>query len=568
MPLAGKVAKLCSGNNHLGSAWLISSSYALTAAHCVELEGQIRPNLYLEFYGNNTPVPVEVDLSETAALADWDVAILCIKAEEHELRDLVIPLSMTPCVRGQQCNAHGHPQNDLEANPAGITVNFTIVNPNHCLRRNEIQVIHLAFASTSKNLQGLSGAPLFNRDSGNQDHAVGIISEHRRNDPSNIFAIPILEIARLSDIIKEALDRSLRAKDPQRNLHIQIADGHKISWSAPIQPSDAHLLWDENGPVEQISCPARRSQMGAVDRALLRLVNHSFLKEFDSTDYEGCCSCMNEARMAAGLDVCPPYPCKSEKSDRSPCQDACEFEFFDTFSNEELAESLHKAMDAHTLEALNDQFHDCLYSGNMSGRDFKIEDDLRNRMWEIWNDWYYTLKSEKDLLRKFMVRVLSASGYERPDSEALIRIGRLSNEQIFRTILFCLALAASEIHLIPGSPEAGNFALGEDTCHACGVKKFKGSELKYRVGHNRWITKFVILPYLEEQYFTLLNSMSQYAPDTPRLDSPGAHPIMVTGDSGFYIAMENGARYVRKYFIDRKDEMITGVQTNLGTRIG
>lgn len=562
MRIGGKVAKLLSGETYLGSAWLISPMHALTAAHCVkEADGECKLDLTLNFDGEDAPVPVEVNGAETGLLEDWDVAVLSVKASDsaQELSDLVIPLSGQQYRRGDQCYTHGYPQKDLEESPKGIMVCFQIVDPAHSLafnKQNPVRVVHLAFASTSKNLQGLSGAPVF-YESGDEGCAIGIISKHRNDDNSNIYAIPILEIRQLSQTIRNALNLSHNVRQAQKTLCLQVTKQHEVSWSAPILPSEAHVLWSSESLVEQVSCQARLSQMEPADRAFLRLINHAYLTKLGSPDYDDCCIRLNKSRADAGVEGAPAYPERSQAVDHEstlelPQSGSVEI----TLSNEAMAEVLHETMDAHTLEKLNEQFYKCLNNGNMGERDLEIEAELRNTMWETWKSWYSNLKSEKNLLRQILVRTLSASGHERADSEALIRIGRLSNEHLFLATLFCLALAASDVPLVLRSSGAGNFTLGEENGHVCGLKKFKGRGLQHRIGEHQWTTRYVILPHLNELYSVLLDSMKRYSPNrTPRLDAPGPTPVMITGDSGFFQALRSGAKYVRKYFDARRDEV-------------
>lgn len=164
MDLKGKVAKLMVDGKLKGTAWLISASHALTAAHCVWTpDGVILSDVTdvtIEFHEGPC---VGVTVSETDLHSDCDMAILTISEQGHDLERLVTPLSRRPCERGDICYVHGHPGLDSERNPDGFSLRAEVINPKHRFRFASVPVEVIQFGDTSawENLQGISGAPVF-----------------------------------------------------------------------------------------------------------------------------------------------------------------------------------------------------------------------------------------------------------------------------------------------------------------------------------------------------------------------------------------------------------------------
>lgn len=248
MSSGGKVAKLISSGKLKGSAWLISPTHAVTAAHCVRTEDdRIFPDLTLEFHGLETPIRVEIRDRDTDLLLDWDVAILTVLNPAYDLEKLVIPLSRQPCQRGDRCYPHGHPSHDSHRNPLGFSFRAEVINPAHgyILRKNKaVEVIQFGDTTAWKNLHGISGAPIFNDSTGHKnDAAIGIISEHRDEDEFNIYGIAILKIAESSSIVRKVLDSSPSDenlgyehwREDQNNWLDRQLKSEKESWAKFLQ---------------------------------------------------------------------------------------------------------------------------------------------------------------------------------------------------------------------------------------------------------------------------------------------------------------------------------------------
>ena len=200
-----KVARLMSAGEFKGSAWLISTSHVLTAAHCVSSpDGIIFPDLTLEFHEGPC---VGATVHEKDLNLDWDMAILTIPEHGHALESFVTPISRRPCRREDTCYLHGHASHDSDRNPDGFSLRADVINPNHLYRFGNVPVEVIQFADTSawRNLQGISGAPVFCDIPGYENHAIGFVSEHRQDDESNIYGISILKAAEFSAIIKKML---------------------------------------------------------------------------------------------------------------------------------------------------------------------------------------------------------------------------------------------------------------------------------------------------------------------------------------------------------------------------
>ena len=227
MNLKGKVARLMSAGELKGTAWLISTSHALTAAHCVSApDGIIFPDLTLEFHEGPClkAMPNEEDLN-----LDWDMAILPIQEQGYNLERFVTQLSRRPCGRRDICYLHGHPSHDYDRNPDGFSLRAEVINPNHQYKFNHTPVEVIQFADTSawENIQGISGAPVYCDVPGYENHAIGFVSEHRPGDQFNIYGVSILETSKFCDIINAALfpfsdDEPVReSKDTSRISHLK-----------------------------------------------------------------------------------------------------------------------------------------------------------------------------------------------------------------------------------------------------------------------------------------------------------------------------------------------------------
>ncbi|MGE0084151.1 MAG: hypothetical protein AB7S75_06985 [Desulfococcaceae bacterium] len=218
MNIKGKVARLFSDNKMRGTAWLFSTKHALTAAHCVRMaDGIIYPNLILEFYGLNEKIPVTINNVDTDLLLDWDIVILTVQKECNNLRELVIPILNRKCQCQDKCYIHGHPAIDSERNLDGFSLKVEVINPEHLFffrTGSSVEVIQFANMSAWKNLEGISGAPILI----NNKYSIGVVSEHREDDESNLYGIPIYKIAELSSIISETLSLSNQEAHPFHTL--------------------------------------------------------------------------------------------------------------------------------------------------------------------------------------------------------------------------------------------------------------------------------------------------------------------------------------------------------------
>jgi hypothetical protein len=563
MMLARKVARLMSGDDHYGSAWLICGEYALTALHCVQsADGEIRSPLSLVFPSESSQVEVQVEVIESEARID--VALLKLKTPLDDLNN-VIDLSRSTVTKEDTITLHGHPA-AASASPQGTSIFCKVVDPIHPyvgvkgkLKLNTLKM-HSETTSPSffggqqtSGLEGASGGVVSIRAEADSEFAVGLLIEDSLSG-NELHAVPISEIAKSFKPVMAALERSLHVDTRLPRIYIRLTSTGRIQWSGSISPSDVGQLWDvsvaEQGQLK-ISIEAKLSDLGSADDALLRLSAYANLRALqvpDQNNWNGKLKQLKDAHREP--DIAVKFVAGPEEKD-------CPAAWLE-FNECELAGLIHSALDRKILNWLNDELYSCLRTKEDTEIGENIEESLANLMWVRWKIWHIALQGDALLLQHFLSRIfdLDAKAVVTQSNFASIGFCIPVRKQLLRATLFGLALDAAGVTTTPQARDVGNLVVDEQSGHACGISKRNRLDLRRFANSIDWKSDVVFLPYLETSLIEL------YERSIPMISTEGtkghlitqAFPIALTAEDAFLDALKSGAQRVHEFYLKLKDE--------------
>lgn len=566
--LARKVARLMSGENHQGSAWLICEEYALTALHCVQSDdGIFRPQISLIFHGQS--IQIEADVFATDERID--VALLRLKHPVSNISDLVIRLSRSEVAQSNELVLHGHPAISATASPGGTSVFCIVIDPaapykgtkgnldlNTVSMYSESTTPALAAGNSTSGLKGASGGVVARRIIGDSDSAVGLLIEDSLGGNA-LHAVPIAEIAKRFPQVQSALDRSSHVDLQFPRILLRVAESGHIQWSGTLAPSQVSQLWDLD-PTKQgqlrISIAAKLRELGETGNALLRLSAYANLKSLRVPDRD---SWTRGLKKLEDLHREPDTPIKYDDSTNVESCPAAWTEF----ESASLANLIHQALDSKLLAWLSDELYDCLENGKPINIGEKIEDNLRSAMWTHWKTWETVLRSNSSLLQHFLSRVFELDAGATVSEANFVSIGFCTKvrQQLLDATLFALALDASGVSTTPTTRDIGNLNVAKYAGHACGIVRRDQRDLRRFANSIDWKSDVVFLPYLQS---SLLQLCEKSVPMT-RTEGTGDHslsqilPVALTAEEAFLDALVAGAQGVCDFY----NKQVTDRETRL-----
>lgn len=561
MMLARKVARLMVGDDHYGSAWLISEEYALTALHCVQGDdGYPRTNLSLVFHGQS--LHLEVEILEKAA--HIDVALLKLKTEITDLSN-VISLSRSAVEKYEELVIHGHPVS-AESSPQGISIICTvsdntqpyagakgILNFNAITMHSQSTTPFLSGGQPTSGLKGASGGVVARKIDDESEYAVGLLIEDSVNG-NYLYAVPIFEIARSLPQVKLALEQSTHVDSRSPCVFLRVGELGRIQWSGSIAPNEIGKLWDidpKKQGVMRFFVAQKLRELGSVGDALVRLSAYANLKSLrvpDQGAWEGQLKMLKDLHREPDTLI---------KFDTSSNDEHCPGAWKD-FDMDELSNLINLELDRKILAWLSDELYECLKTGKDTDIGEVIEVELRYEMWNRWKIWQESLQSDAELFRHFLSRVFDIDAGAPITTSNFVSIGLCKNvrKQLFRATLFSLALDASGISTTPRAWDIGNLDVADQSGHACGIEKHNYKGLQRIARALDWKSDVVFLPFLQMSLVHLyLGSISMTrAEGTEDILLSKTLPIALTAENDFLDALVLGAKGVRDFYEKQRKE--------------
>lgn len=571
MGITLRVARLYSKLMFKGSAWLISSTHALTARHCVFTESLPAEELKLSFPVNGLSIRVRV----VAVNVDLDVALLEVVAEDQceDLDERVVRLARRPFLQsGLLVGVAGYPGNSLNNLAAAFRIDWRIIEVNQPLPDGGQDTIYAQLGgpsvsgATREDLKGLSGGPVWCLDDtdGDEPYAAGMMLRVPALD--SIFIVPVARLLDWAQVVDDAYAQSPhRAVGP---LCLELVGSSQIAWSALVLPPQSAELWGNSSGVTRVSCRATRKELGDdIFWALVRLIGH--------TDFD--CSLRGvedwkESMQVYGLQTqARMTECTGGTSKHRNIELSSKFQMITASL---LAEEIHAALDQWVLNKMDNLLVGILNGSTPTHLDYHIDTDLSDTMLQIWRDiWHPVLESDAKLLRTMLVRLASYDEAAQTNGPTLAYVGKgLGPEyrMLWEPCLFALAIASSGIELAPSTLPRGNLTLiaGGAEGHACGCEKVKNQRISISLPKSpAWRTALVLLPLLKEGFLGIYRAaqpMNQGTGGLPRIGDPGLPPVIVSSDSTFLVALSRGKAEVCAHVQGLQDELAQIVKARFG----
>lgn len=563
MSLGGKVAKLFSGLELKGSAWLISPDMAITALHCIQSEdGVAFTKLNLKFHEIEGDFLIE---HVEAKLPKMDIAILKLNVDSTNLSPPIIQISRRSAVEGDNCRMRGHPAISASNHPDGIPITGRILDSALPYEEGNIKCNTICIDDVSvqaqggtTSLQGISGGPVtLDGDS----FSIGVVISETING-NQLRVISIQDIAENIDIVRFAINNSEHTNPVDKNVYISLCDEtNKIKWSALLSPAEIGGIWGRNPSLnaQSIICNVPLRYLGKSAKALIRLLAYSNITTCKTLDGSSW------SKMLLNLgqsDMCPKVlPTVDNYSLLMDKGLTCYPKRWLSYSSEELASEINSALNLYLIGELSTSLHDCLVLGFETHLGGDIETSLKSKMWENWINWEEELKNDPELLRSYLIRVFSEEGAcDTIDNELLMSIGcsDIVSAQLYKATIYALAFSTINISVNPIKNSVGNLSISKSsTGHACG-KEYKGGKRFDRVISSvQWETDVVILPFIQLPLIqSYEKSISMTKPDGALGEViRNIPPIAIIGDIEFLEALESGVSGVQEYYDLRKVEV-------------
>ena len=559
--ISQRVAQVCDEAGFRGTAWLISDTLALTAGHCVAVDTTILNDLTLCFPAGDL-IRVTVRKHDPAR----DVALLEVVPEDRPMvpSGHVIALARrSEPVTNNEVQISGYPADIVNSRATAFVMYGRVVDPKVALTRNNRPIFAQVSPSTVNGaghdaLQGLSGSPVCDQSDadGDEMYAFGLALE-----VPTMGNIDIVPVAALLDWEEVSAAYAASPHTPRGPLCLHVGDTGMVVWSACVRPANISRYWDADSPVTSISCRASRQELGeGLFFALVRLATHSarVCSVRGRTDWTDTLISVPEEKRPVILE------CEGDHRRHRPME---MFACPESISADELTETIHLSLDHFLLDNIDRRLKQVL--GGMPPPDAPdINPLLAEEMLDIWQkDWHPALNRDPRLLRVVLVRLACHEEGVSPAKEAMVLVGgpRPCPDSFWKPFLFALALSAAGVTLNFAILERGNMLTdGGVAGHACGCERIRNEKVAKRLGRKQWWSvALVLLPLMAEPYLGRFKRMidMRHASAVPRIgEGPPPQPVIVTGDSSFEDALQDGAEAVKKHVKALKDELATEIE--------
>lgn len=223
------------------------------------------------------------------------------------------------------------------------------------------------------------------------------------------------------------------------------------------------------------------------------------------------------------------------------------------FGAAEFIQTAQAALDAETLQGLQDSLFDVLAKPEPVECGWVIETNLRSDLWGLWQTWRVALDDSPGSVRRFLLLLADAEDFVDMTDDPLVRVGpKTLRRYLLKAALFALAfvLGANQ-PLLPALAHPGNLQGQGLSGHACGVTWIEGRDVGPRVAERAWSAAIVLLAELKvaAEFLFAEPRLDARVEDRPRVGEIafGERPLILGADEVFLDALEAGRPALSAY---------------------
>lgn len=560
------VAKLSINGVLRGTAWLVTPTHAITAAHCVPRT--LGDSVELRFHNPNGGLFDSIAASVVVREDALDGALLRL-CEALPVNMSALSVCRRGTIEGMAWNGIGFPQ-ATETHVHGLKLTGEIAWNQSSLNNVDsppmIQLtcvqaanfgapIHLdGMGKPVHFLAGASGAPVQVATQSNR--VVGFV----RCSPSpiantTIYATPL-------DYLWQHFEEHLtgiQIHDWIGDPILFISGGDSESEvQTNYTASDVDRLWNGTS-IQKIDTNLSHRSSIAIATASMRLMIHSPKVTQLAVLGRGGWAVEMKAALAEWIPVrVNPLDITSRCVERNEGNIAQGTKY--TVS--ELALAIHRDCDLWCLTRLDIRLVEIFDSDKPEMiSSYSIAPDVLKSMKVVWESWYPQLKNDPVLLHHFFALMLTPDGRHSCDGAACMGIGPLTvDECMLPTLLFCLALSPClSGKFSPRGVPPGN--VGHDTfpAHACGIRIHRYQELDIALRNHLWFTRVVLLPGLIQSPASWEVEMTSFGTslsnERPSLNRSPPTSVLLCCDEKIRFAIGTSLAAIQKYVDFRYEEL-------------
>lgn len=552
-----------------GTAWLVHSQHAITAAHCVNAQGSAVELLFANPTTSVYDVPVAATVLVREAILDGALLQLNVPLADYPVLRVICP----PVVQRLNWKAQGFPT-IAESSVTLFEANGTIGVTAALVQEGNPRVIQLNLNNASSAseerfdvetgakvhaLVGMSGSAVRIHGGAEDGQVIGIIRCSNQTMPLDIiYATPIDVLWPVFEphLVGVTMSNRIRNGGVVRGGH---SPGSIIS---NIDEEFVVAAW-KDATIEQITVDLPWSAACPLIPAILRLVLHqpaiSRLHVRNSEAWRG--RFLKYAATWITLERFNP----TERANPTTELTGTSAEFGDSFNNAaETAETIHFACDRFVLDYVDRRLEAMFEAQDLepySG--ISIAEDVLQQMAITWRaNWLPQLRADNLLLHHYLALTVTHQGGHDCIVEQPPGAGPLTMELcIFPATIFSLAIAPFlPDPLIPKGLQPGNLGQDAFTGHSCGIHAVKSRPLDTELRNHGWSTQLVLLPRLQYNPPTWQaareNLLSGASQPRPTLSRPAPSTQIITCDEETRNAISTSVAAVQNHLASRHADQI------------
>jgi hypothetical protein len=331
---------------------------------------------------------------------------------------------------------------------------------------------------------------------------------------------------------------------------VTFAGAGRVVWSGGVGPADINLAWAAGSTVD-FYCDVNAADASRLLPAIARLGAHAngfTLFTRDAARWRSALERLWSDRSHPGPNLSLRCPIEDWREPTALVVQLVEVPIG------ELANTIHDRLDADTLNTVHEALFDTL-GPPAAPTGWMVEPALRERLWELWQEWHAALALDTEMRRRFLRLLASVNDKVDIEEATLVRVGpKIVSRYLTMPTIFALAFAAcSGRPVAPAAQHPGNVAVDGLTGHTCGVEWIECRAIRGgMMGQQTWTTSVVLLSELREAVQLIEGDLrlDQVVSDPPRVGVPSLSekPIVIGADGAFLSALEEGNPAVQRFF--------------------